>query len=52
MDHPGPVESEKNVEDTRDYCVTKKLLGKQLTWERTQYLLQWLRYRPEHSVCL
>ena len=50
LDHPGPMEPENNVEPTRDHYMVEKLLGKRTSQGRTQYLVRWLCYSPEHNV--
>ena len=50
LDHPGPLESEKKVESTRDHYVIDQLIGKRTSQGRTQYLVKWLGYGPEHDV--
>ena len=51
MNHPGPVEPEKEIIDTRDHYIFEKLFGKQVQQGWTQYLMQWLGYGLEHNVC-
>ena len=50
LNHPGPVEPEDNVKPTGDHYVIEKLLEKRTSQGRTQYLVQWLGYGPEHDV--
>ena len=44
------MEPEDNVEPNGDHYVVEKLLGRRTSQCRTQYLVRWLSYGPEHDV--
>ena len=48
IDYLGLMEPEKDVKDTGDYYIIKKLL---VTQKWTQYPVQWLGYGAEHNFC-
>ena len=50
MNHQGLVKPEEEVEPIGNYYLIEKLLSKWTSQERTQYLVRWFGYGPEHDV--
>ena len=44
------MEQKKDVKNTRNHYIIKKLVAKQVTQRWTQYLVWWLEYDLKHDV--